>query len=134
MVPEKVAGPITMVPIGFVENGFEHLARPEEIKAVESRIVLAPDLTEGLTGLQSGDRLLVVFYFDRSEPEFELLQHPRHDASRPKRGVFSLCSPHRPNLIGVTVVDLVAIDGNVLTVRDLDAVNGTPVLDLKPVV
>ena len=121
-----------MVPIGHVENGFDHLARPEEIKATTSRIVLEPELAEGLTGLEPGDRVMVVFHFNRSEPDFELMQHPRHDTSRPKRGVFALCSPHRPNLIGVTVVDLVTIESNVLTVRHLDAINGTPVLDLKP--
>jgi formylmethanofuran dehydrogenase subunit E len=74
---------------------------------------------------------MVVFYFHRSRG-FDLLQHPRGDKSRPRRGVFSLRSPRRPNPIGVTVVDLVAIDGNVLHVQGLDAINGTPVLDLKP--
>ncbi|GAG48809.1 unnamed protein product, partial [marine sediment metagenome] len=52
--------------------------------------------------------------------------------SRPRRGVFALRSPMRPNPIGVTVVDLVSVEGNVLCVHNLDAINGTPVLDLKP--
>ncbi|MBN2390399.1 MAG: SAM-dependent methyltransferase, partial [Anaerolineae bacterium] len=54
------------------------------------------------------------------------------DRNRPRRGVFALRSPRRPNPIGVTVVDLVAIQGNVLRVLGLDAINGTPLLDLKP--
>jgi len=124
--------PIVFVPIGYVENAFDHTAPPDEIKTVESKIFLSPELVEGLTGLEPGGRVMVIFYFDRSDSTCELLQHPRHDTSRPKRGVFALCSPHRPNLIGVTVVDLVAIEGNVLRVRNLDAINGTPVLDLKP--
>ena len=84
-----------------------------------------------MLGLEPGRRITVVFSFDRSRG-FDLLQHPRGDRSRPRRGVFALCSPHRPNAIGVTEVDLVAADGNVLRVRGLDAINGTPVLDIKP--
>jgi tRNA-Thr(GGU) m(6)t(6)A37 methyltransferase TsaA len=74
---------------------------------------------------------MVVFYFHRSQG-FDLLQHPQGDRSRPRRGVFALRSPRRPNPVGVTVVDLVAVAENVLRVRGLDAINGTPVLDLKP--
>ena len=75
--------------------------------------------------------LLVVFVFHRSQG-FDLLQHPRGNQSRPKRGVFALRSPNRPNPIGITEVELLAIEGNILTVSGLDAINGTPVLDLKP--
>jgi tRNA-Thr(GGU) m(6)t(6)A37 methyltransferase TsaA len=73
---------------------------------------------------------MVVFYFHRSQG-FDLLQHPRGDRSCPKRGVFALRSPRRPNTIGVTVVDLVDVEKNILRVRGLDALDGTPVLDLK---
>ena len=73
---------------------------------------------------------MVLFYFHRSTG-YELSQHPCGDRTRPKRGVFTLRSPHRPNPIGVTVVELLAINGNVLRVRGLDACNGTPILDLK---
>jgi tRNA-Thr(GGU) m(6)t(6)A37 methyltransferase TsaA len=74
---------------------------------------------------------MVVYYFHRSD-DYELCQHPQGDRNRSRRGVFSLRSPRRPNPIGVTVVDLVAIEGNMLRVQSLDAINGTPVLDLKP--
>jgi tRNA-Thr(GGU) m(6)t(6)A37 methyltransferase TsaA len=117
--------------IGHVENAFDGPAAPEKIRSVESRIVLDPALTEGLKGLRPGQRIMVVFYFHRSQG-FDLLQHPQGDRSRPRRGVFALRSPRRPNPIGVTVVELVAVEGNVLRVRGLDAINGTPVLDLKP--
>ncbi|MFN2108773.1 MAG: tRNA (N6-threonylcarbamoyladenosine(37)-N6)-methyltransferase TrmO [Anaerolineae bacterium] len=117
--------------IGHVENEFDRPVSPSEIRAVESRIVIDPSLVEGLQGLEAGRRVLVVFYFHRSQG-FDLLQHPRGDRSRPRRGVFALRSPRRPNPIGVTGVDLVAVEGNVLRVRGLDAINGTPVLDLKP--
>ena len=122
--------PIVLRAIGRVENSFDEPAPSPEIGAVESRIVIDPSLTEGLKGLNPGQRIMVVFCFHRSQG-FDLLQHPRGNRSRPQRGVFALRSPRRPNPIGVTIVDLVAVDGNVLRVRGLDAINGTPVLDLK---
>lgn len=132
--PERAAGEgraIVYHAIGHVENNFDEPASPPEIRAVESRIVIDPSLVEGLKGLEPGRRMMVVFCFHRSQG-FDLLQHPQGDRSRPRRGVFALRSPRRPNPIGVTVVDLVSIEGNVLLVRGLDAINGTPVLDLKP--
>jgi tRNA-Thr(GGU) m(6)t(6)A37 methyltransferase TsaA len=117
--------------IGRVENEFDEPAPSSEIQAVESRIVIDPSLIEGLKGLGPGQKIMVIFCFHRSQG-FDLLQHPRGDRTRARRGVFALRSPRRPNPIGVTVVDLMAIDGNVLRVRGLDAINGTPVLDLKP--
>jgi len=123
--------PIVFRAIGYVENSFTQPAPPEAIRSVESRIILRPDLVEGLEGLGPGDSLLVLFYFHLSEG-YSLLQHPRGDRSRPKRGVFALRSPRRPNGIGATVVELVAVQDNVLLVRNLDAIDGTPVLDIKP--
>ena len=117
--------------IGYVENEFQEPTKPDTLRASRSRIVLAPDLLEGLTGLEPGMALLVVFVFHRAEG-YSLLQHPRGDLSRPQRGVFALRSPNRPNPIGITEVELLAIEGNNLTVRGLDALDGTPVLDLKP--
>jgi len=122
---------ITYRAIGWVENGFKERAAPEAIAAGESRIVLDPALADGLDGLQAGQRLLVLFHFDRSQG-YELRQHHRGDPDQPLRGVFALHSPRRPNPIGATVVDLLAIEGHVLRVRGLDALDGTPVLDLKP--
>jgi len=116
--------------IGYVENEFQERASPDTLSASPSRIVLAPDLVEGLTGLEPGMALLIVFVFHRAEG-YDLLQHPRGDRGRPKRGVFALRSPNRPNPIGITEVELLAIEGNILTVRGLDAIHGTPVLDLK---
>jgi tRNA-Thr(GGU) m(6)t(6)A37 methyltransferase TsaA len=123
--------PIVYHAIGYVENEFDEPATPEKMRSAESTILLDPALTQGLQGLAAGQRLMVIFYFHRSQG-FDLLQHPRGDKSHPQRGVFALHSPRRPNPVGVTVVDLLAIENNVLRVRGLDALNGTPVLDLKP--
>ena len=122
---------ITFTPIGRVENAFTSPAAPEKIRQVESRLVIEPELTPALTGLEAGQRIVVVFHFHLS-PGYDLLQHPRGDLTRPKRGVFALRSPRRPNPIGVTTVELLAVEGNVLRVRGLDALDGSPVLDIKP--
>jgi tRNA-Thr(GGU) m(6)t(6)A37 methyltransferase TsaA len=126
----RAKGPITFTPIGHVENDFNAPATPETIAAAESRIVVAPELVEGLTGLEAGQRVMIVFHFHLTQ-SYALLQHPRGDRSRPKRGAFALHTPYRPNPIGVTVVDLLSVEGNMLRVRGLDALNGTPILDIK---
>lgn len=125
--PEK----ITFRVIGHVENGFNETAAPDLIRAAPSRIELDPRLASGLQGIEPGQKLMVIFHFHRSEG-YELQQHPRGDPTRPKRGVFALCSPRRPNPIGVTVVDVLGVSGHILEVRGLDAINRSPVLDIKP--
>lgn len=120
-----------VVPIGYVENDFDERVAPGLIRAAESRIVLDAEYVPGLYGLEPGQQIMVIFYLHKSEG-YELHQHPRSDRSRPARGVFALRSPNRPNPIGVTVVELVVLADNVLRVRGLDAINGTPVLDIKP--
>lgn len=128
---KRAAGPAVVYrPIGVVQNAYSAPTDPDILRAATSRIILDPALTEGLTGVEPGQQLMVLFHFHLSSTH-ELLQHPRGDTSRPRRGVFALRSPRRPNPIGVTVVDVVAVEGNVLRVRGLDALNGTPVLDLK---
>ena len=124
-------GSLTFTPIGYVENGFPLGTPGEVLKASEARIVLDPGLVSGLDQLEREDRILVIFLFHLSR-DYDLRQHPRGDTTRPLRGVFALRSPRRPNPIGVTEVDLVDIRGNVLIVKGLDAVDHTPVLDLKP--
>ncbi|MBN1135202.1 MAG: tRNA (N6-threonylcarbamoyladenosine(37)-N6)-methyltransferase TrmO [Anaerolineae bacterium] len=132
--PEEAAikgDPIIYRAIGHVKNNFCEPAPPPEIRAVESRIVLDPSLVKGLKGLEPHQKIMIIFCFHRSQG-FDLLQHPQGDRSRPRRGVFALRTPRRPNPIGVTVVDLIAVEANVLRVQGLDAINGTPVLDIKP--
>jgi tRNA-Thr(GGU) m(6)t(6)A37 methyltransferase TsaA len=130
--PGRAVGAVTFTPIGYVENDFDAPTRSETIAADESRIVVVPECVEGLTGLEAGQRVMIVFHFHLTQ-SYALLQHPRGDRSRPKRGVFALHTPYRPNPIGVTVVDLLSVEENVLRVRGLDALNGTPILDIKRV-
>ena len=122
---------VTFQAIGRVENGLPYGTPGDDLRAAESRIELDPELAPGLADLEKEPRILVVFYFHKSQG-WDLMQHPRGDTARAKRGVFALRSPRRPNGIGVTEVDLLEIHENVLTVRGLDAIDGTPILDLKP--
>ena len=131
LVREESGLEILFRPIGHVENDFDHPAPPETIRAHDSRLVVQEEFEEGLEGLRAGDRLTVVFHFHKSQG-YELRQHPRGDASRPKLGVFTLCTPRRPNPIGVSFVDLVRREGRVIVVRGLDALNHSPLLDIKP--
>jgi len=120
-------------PIGHVENEWRESAPPEAIRATLSRLVIASEFASGLDGFEPGQRLTVLFHFHRAEG-YDLQQHPRGDCSRPRRGVFTLCSPRRPNHLGVSFPLLVRRDGNVLLVTGLDALDGTPLLDIKPFV
>ena len=122
---------INLTPIGYVANKFSTGTDPEKIRKSESTITLSPHLKDGLYGLEPGQQVMVIFFFHKSQ-DYKLHQPPHGDPSLPPRGVFALRSPHRPNPIGVTVVDLLAVEGNTLRVRGLDALNGTPVLDIKP--
>lgn len=96
-----------------------------------SEIELLPELLDGLYRIDDNEKLLVLFHFDRSDA-VRLRVHPRGDPRNPLVGVFASRSPDRPNHIGATVVRLVRVEANVLTVEGLDAWEGTPVLDIKP--
>lgn len=124
---------VALMPIGHVESDFSEPAPPEEMRLHPSRLVLRPEFAAGLEGLVAGSRIVVVFYFHRSEG-YSLRQHPRGDVSRPPRGVFAIRSPHRPNPIGVTVARVEGVESNVLHVSGLDALDGSPLLDIKPYV
>ena len=119
-------------PIGRVERdeGDRGLA-DDELRARPARIVLDPSLTDGLLGLEPGSDVLVLFYFHRSAG-YDLQLHPRGDPSQPLRGVFATRSQYRPNPVGLTVVRVQRVEGNVLEVVGLDALDGSPVLDVKP--
>jgi tRNA-Thr(GGU) m(6)t(6)A37 methyltransferase TsaA len=127
-----MANKISLTPIGIVENSITEMLPPEQIKQQPSRVVLKPELAAGLEGLQPGQNIMIVFHFHKAPTEYELRQHPKRDASRPKKGIFALRSPQRPNGIGITTVELLKVEDNILYIRGLDALNGSPVLDVKP--
>lgn len=127
---------ITLKPIGFVHTDCprEQIPRHWSVSEVEGRLEIEKKYEPGLQDIQAGQQLMVIFYFDRS-PQFtpELLtQTPPHRTSA--KGVFSICSPVRPNPIGLSVVEVLEVNHNVIWVKGLDMLDGTPILDLKPYV
>jgi len=124
--------PIALFPIGVVHND---VAAPDEAhwEEVISRIEVVPELQSGLEGIEEFSHLLIVFVFHRRPAGPQPLQvHPERRSDMPLVGVLATRSPRRPNPIGVTAVELLRREGNVLTVRGLDAIDSTPVLDIKP--
>jgi tRNA-Thr(GGU) m(6)t(6)A37 methyltransferase TsaA len=100
--------------------------------APEAAIEIAPEFATGLQGVSEGDEVLVLTWLHRADREV-LAVHPRDDPSRPETGVFATRSQDRPNPIGLHRVRVVALDGARLRVENLEAIDGTPVLDIKPV-
>jgi tRNA-Thr(GGU) m(6)t(6)A37 methyltransferase TsaA len=94
--------------------------------------VFEPEVLEGLRSLRPGDEIILITWLDRARRDV-LSVHPRGDTSRPEEGVFSTRSPHRPNPIGLHQVEITAIDGLRVRVRSLEALDGTPIIDVKPV-
>jgi tRNA (adenine37-N6)-methyltransferase len=123
---------IVLNPIGYIKT----VAKGDEVKdkSLISQIVLREELAEGLSGISGFSHLFILFYLNQitSEQRKTLKVHPRGRQDMPLTGVFAARTMLRPNPIGLTLVELVKVDGNVLTVRGLDAYDATPVLDIKP--
>jgi tRNA-Thr(GGU) m(6)t(6)A37 methyltransferase TsaA len=122
-------------PVGRVESPLTDPAsapKQGDEGAPEATIVIEPQFAPALDGIEVGDELLVLTWLDRADREV-LSVHPRGDSTRPRQGVFATRSPHRPNPIGLHRVRVLGIEADRLRVADLEALDGTPVLDLKPV-
>jgi tRNA-Thr(GGU) m(6)t(6)A37 methyltransferase TsaA len=120
-------------PIGFVESPLtepEAAPRQGDEGAPDCWLVLNPDVREALDGLRVGDEVVVITWLHQADREV-LQVHPRGDTSRPVRGVFATRSQHRPNPLGLHEVTILAIDDRRIHVRGLEAIDGTPVVDIK---
>ena len=121
--------------IGVVESPLtDPAAAPKQGRegAPEAWLVLQPAYLDGLTDIRPGDEVIVLTWLDRARRDV-LRVHPRDDLSNPETGVFSTRSADRPNPIGLHEVEVLEVDGARVRVRHMEAVDGTPVLDLKPV-
>lgn len=128
----SASGSITLEPIGRVRNGISE--RPDTgWSEVVSRLELLPEFADGLDGVEDFSHLMVLFWLHGMGPEQrrKLRVRPKGRADLPEVGVFAVHSPARPNPIGVTVVELLHREGDTLVVRGLDALDGTPILDIK---
>ena len=98
----------------------------------DASLVIDEEFADASRDLQPGDDVFVLTWLDRSRRDV-LRVHPRGDRSNPERGVFSTRSPDRPNPIGLHRVEILVVEGTRIRVRNLEAVDGTPLLDVKPV-
>ncbi len=106
---------------------------PYDWDEIVSRIEIEPHLTEALDNLDEFSHIIVLYWMDRLADEpVPMKVHPRRDPAHPLIGLFASRSPHRPNPIGKTTARLLNREKNVLTVSGLDAIDGTPVIDIKP--
>lgn len=125
--------PIHLEPIGYVKTSVRH----EVVKKRQhtSKIILRTDLATALEGLNEFSHIFVIYWLHgiSAVQRKTLKAHPRGRQELPLLGVFATRTPLRPNPIGLTVVELMRIERNIVTVRGLDAYDGTPVLDVKPV-
>ncbi len=122
-------------PIGRVESPLtDRASAPKQGNegAPEASIVFEPDVLEALDGIEVGAQILVFTWLDRSDRSV-LRVHPRDDPANPVQGVFNTRSQDRPNPIGLHPVTVISLEGATMRVRDLEALDGTPVLDVKPV-
>lgn len=126
--------PITLDPIGTAHTKADPIPRHWTVSDVEGTLVIDPAYTDGLADIAAGQRIVVLFHFHASPPfSPDLLKQtpPHRDRAL---GVFSICSPRRPNPIGLSVLEVLARNGNVLRVRGMDMFDGTPIIDIKPFV
>jgi tRNA-Thr(GGU) m(6)t(6)A37 methyltransferase TsaA len=130
-----VTQPYVIRPIGVVESPLrdrESAPRQGDEGAPDAWLVFDPSVGEALYDLETGTDVIVLTWLDRADRDVVAVR-PRGDASRPLTGVFSTRSPDRPNPIGLHRVTIAAIDGLRVLVRNLEALDGTPIVDVKPV-
>lgn len=116
-------------PVGYVKSTFKEPVFDEKMYSSISFIEIYPDFAEALDGVDEFTKIQILFQFDKSQG-YKLKQKRRTDGKLV--GLFATRSPHRPNGIGITTVNLLSVDGLTLEVEGLDAIDGTPVLDIKP--
>ena len=126
---------IELTPIGRVESPLTDRAsapKQGDEGAPDAWLVFEPAALDALEGIEVGQEVLVLTWLDRARRDV-LRVHPRDDRSRPEQGVFNTRSPDRPNPIGLHRVEVAAIEGDRVRVHNLEAIDGTPIVDVKPV-
>ena len=122
-------------PIGILHSGLTDLAaapRQGAEGAPNAQLELDAALADGLTGISVGDEVIVITWLHKAQRD-TLQVHPRNDQAAPLSGVFATRSPARPNPLGLHRVTVLAIDGTHLEIGPIEAIDGTPVVDIRPV-
>ena len=124
---------INLTPIGFVKNAVTE-PKTEDWQTIISEIIVNEDLKEALSGIDEFSHIIVIYWMHKTPASERSIMkvHPKRNPNLPLVGVFATRSPARPNPIGIATVKLLECRGNILKVIGLDAIDGTPVLDIKP--
>jgi len=125
-----LANKIEARPIGFVQR--QHPNEDINDRELTSRIVVGKEYSKGLDGIEEWSHIYVIFWMHKVTNEKKTLVCAGSEDEMPTVGIFATRAPIRPNPVGLTLVELVGREGNVLVVKGLDALDGTPVLDIKP--
>jgi len=123
-----------MKPIGYVKTDATEVPRHWSRSEVEGELMIDEKYSSGLKDIEAGQKIIVIFAFHESEsftPDL-LIQKPPHKDS--EKGVFSICSPKRPNPIGLSVVTVLSRKEHVIRIKNIDMIDGTPILDIKPLI
>ena len=128
---------MTLMPIGYVRSPIKEPTHERlNLKEIISEIVINENLTEALNGIEGFSHIIVLYWMHRTTRITSATQHLKgHPMGRtdvPEQGIFALRTPHRPNPIGKSTVRLLERRGNILKIQGLDAIDGTPVIDIKP--
>lgn len=124
-------GEARLKPVGHVSNEVNEKMR-HGWSRVESVLTIDSELTESLDGIEGFSHIIVLFWMHRTTGDVPKKVRPQGKPEMPLTGLFATRAPHRPNAIGIATVQLLERHGNTLRVRGLDAMNGTPILDIKP--
>jgi tRNA-Thr(GGU) m(6)t(6)A37 methyltransferase TsaA len=128
-------GSYEVMTIGKVESlltDLDSAPKQGDEGAPDAWLVFEPGVLDALEGIRPGDEVIVLTWLHRARRDV-LRVHPRGDTSRAQQGVFNTRSPHRPNPIGLHAVEILSIDGGNVRVSKLEALDGTPIVDVKPV-
>lgn len=134
MMSDDAISSMTLNPIGYVRSLMKEPTHERlNLKEIISEIVVDENLTEALDGLEGFSHIIVLYWMHRAITEKKRLKtHPMGRTDVPEQGIFAVRTPHRPNPIGKSMVRLLERRGNILKVQGLDAIDGSPVIDIKP--
>lgn len=123
---------IVMKPIGYVSTDTEEIPRSWTVTELEGSIIIDPIFLEGLADLKPGQRIDVIFHYHKSKKFTEEFMRVKPPAKDRKMSVFNTHSPVRPNPIGMSVLEVIRVAGNVIRFKGLDMMDRTPILDIRP--
>jgi tRNA-Thr(GGU) m(6)t(6)A37 methyltransferase TsaA len=123
---------IEIEPIGIVSTDAKDIPRSWTVSEVEGSLIIDKAYQDGLSDIKPGQRIYVIFQFHKSPTFTSQFLKIKPPIRADKLGVFSTHSPFRPNPIGLSLLDVIKVDGNIIHVKGLDMLDQTPILDIKP--